>query len=461
MPLVKQHGRTWFRETLFPDIAQSFAVNRVLHEEITTDANGCTIHVLLVLETPRLGRVLILDGVVQTTERDEYLYHEPLVHCAAHSLLKPPQRVLLIGCDGGTLREVVKYQSVEKIEVVDIDKRVIELTKEYMPFLAQGAFDDQRVELTIMDGAEFVKSKRQEAVKYDLIIVDSPDPIGPARSLFTTPFYLDVASILANDGIVIRQTGVTMYQPEEMLAHVVQMLEVFPEGDVQIFMTAVPTYIGGYFTFVAASPRKGIFKEAPSLLDERCAIFPTGTFRWFSPQMHRAAMAVPPTIQQAVEQSEYGRELILNLYGCDHDALTNRNKWKEYLHQLCCEIEMKQYGAPIITPDFGLGKSHTAGLSAVQFIETSSITMHASPHWRRMNINIFTCSSLDADRAVNLSMRFFGAKSAKWKVEIRCDMLPRLEDEIVLCTTQRSDDHLMTEKYLYRRQPEKIDSATV
>lgn len=425
-----------------------FQVTNVLYNEQTTNECGEPLHQLMVLKTPRFGNVLILNGVIQTTEADEYLYHEPLVHCAALSCFNLPENALLIGCDGGTLREAVKYRSLKRIDVVDIDQTLIEVVKMYIPSISRGAFKDPRVFITIADGALFAKEAHQLGNKYDLIVIDSPDPIGPAQSLFRTSFYLDLAAILSDGGVLIRQTGSSALQPDEMPSNFRQMLEIFPNGDVCGFMTAVPTYIGGYFTFVAASHSRGIFARALEGLVERFKTLSGNTFNWYSPDMHRAAMVLTHEIQHSIDKSEFGRDLLLDLYECDPAIISSKEKLREFAREICHVIGMKPYGDPII-PDFGFAKSKTAGPSLVQLIETSAITAHYSPHWRMVLKNIFTCSALDAESAVIFSMKFFNAIQAKWRVVIRGGRLLRYEPQLFVYKTMRNGNLFDTSTEVY------------
>src|SRR3989344_260412 len=133
MPLVKKGEELWFFEELYSDVAYGFLVEEILFQEQSQDDNGKLLHNLMILKTPRFGKVLTLDEVVQTTEADEYFYHEPLVHCAALSCFPLPKSALLVGCDGGTLRETVKHLSLELIDVVDIARTVIDVVEKYMP----------------------------------------------------------------------------------------------------------------------------------------------------------------------------------------------------------------------------------------------------------------------------------------------------------------------------------------
>jgi spermidine synthase len=169
-----------FKETLYDSIAQEFRIDKLYFESTTGKQH------LMIFHNAVLGRVMTLDGVVQTTEADEFIYHEMMAHVPifAHGAAK---RVLIIGGgDGGMLREVVRHAGVERIVQVEIDAKVVEMAKTYLPNHSQGAFDDDRVEIVIADGLEYV---RDTAERFDVIISDSTDPIGPGEALFTENFY--------------------------------------------------------------------------------------------------------------------------------------------------------------------------------------------------------------------------------------------------------------------------------
>lgn len=286
MALEKIKKELWFKEDLFPDASQLIRVSKILFRKKTKDATGKQLQELLILDTSRFGKVLTLDGAVQLTQADEKYYHEPLAHCALFSH-PHPQKVLIIGGgDGGLLREIKKHP-LKSITLVDIDKDVIDLTKKYIPKLAKDSWSDKRLKIFIEDGASFVKKTKE---KYDVIFLDTPDPIGPAKSLFRESFYIDCKKILSEKGIIIRQTGSSFLQPEEMPSSFRQMKNIF--GEAEVFLTAVPTYIGGYFTFVAASGQKGIFKKALPKIEKRFGVIKLKS-KWYTPKMHGASMSLP------------------------------------------------------------------------------------------------------------------------------------------------------------------------
>ncbi len=302
MPLITKENETWFQEGLFPNVSLSFKVTEVIFDQTSKDEQGNTLQQIKVLDTPQYGRVLTIDDAIQTTEKDNAYYHEPIVHCPITSLPTPPQNILLIGCDGGTLREAVKYHSLREIDVVDIDRTIIDIMKQYMPSLPNGSFDDPRVNLTIADGAVYVKEKLAQHKKYDVIVIDSPDPMGVAISLFRNEFYQDIHDLLTDNGLTIRQTGSSLYQPEEMPTHYHQLKNIFKTGSVQGLVTAIPTYHGGYFTLVSASKNPNAYNPTLEELQQRTSHLNQNELQWYSPQVHLAAMQLPALIKRNLEK---------------------------------------------------------------------------------------------------------------------------------------------------------------
>ena len=169
-----------FTETLSDACGQTFRIDKVYFENKTEHQH------LMIFHNAALGRVMVLDGVVQTTEKDEFVYHEMMAHVPLLAHGKAKQVLIVGGGDGGMLREVLKHRSVEQVTMVEIDSAVIEMAKEYLPNHSQGAFDDARANIVIADGMDFVRDTGQ---RFDVIISDSTDPIGPGEILFSDDFY--------------------------------------------------------------------------------------------------------------------------------------------------------------------------------------------------------------------------------------------------------------------------------
>lgn len=228
---------TWFSETLHPGFQQRFEISKILFRSHTE------LQDLVIFENPYFGRILALDGVIQATERDESCYHEMLAHVPilAHGAAR---EVLIIGGgDGGALRDVLKHESVDRATMVEIDRSVVDMCAEYMPSLSDSAFDNARADIVIADGVKFVKETDR---RFDVIIIDSTDPIGPAVPLFSDEFYTDCRNSLTDDGIVVCQSGVGFVQPAEARETYRRLNRLF--DDAALYLTQVPTYAFGYMT---------------------------------------------------------------------------------------------------------------------------------------------------------------------------------------------------------------------
>ncbi|CAN0534227.1 unnamed protein product, partial [Laminaria digitata] len=170
---------TWFSETLHPGFQQRFEISKILFRSQTE------LQDLVIFENPYFGRILALDGVIQTTERDEPCYHEMLAHVPILSHGDAREVLIVGGGDGGALRDVLKHKSVKRATMVEIDRSVVDMCAEYMPSLSDGAFDNTRTDIVIADGVKFVAETDR---RFDVIIIDSTDPIGPAIPLFSDEF---------------------------------------------------------------------------------------------------------------------------------------------------------------------------------------------------------------------------------------------------------------------------------
>jgi spermidine synthase len=270
----------WFEEECHPHWRQRLALGPILLHQHTG------LQEVLVFDNPTLGRVLVLDGVVQTTACDEFIYHEMLTHVplVAHGAA---QEVLIIGGgDGGALEEVLKHPGVTRATLVELDPRVVEIARTYLAEINRGAFDDPRTELLIADGADFVaRSERQ----FDVIIVDSTDPAGPGEVLFGEAFYAACRARLRPGGILVGQGGNPICEPERFRAAQARLGRVF--ADASFILSAVPSYLGGPFVIAwgcdqAAKRQLGVAELAA----RPC---PAG-LRCYNATVHAAAFAHPP-----------------------------------------------------------------------------------------------------------------------------------------------------------------------
>lgn len=202
-----------------------------------------------VIENPYFGRMLLLDDVVQITDRDEFFYHEMLVHVVMHAHPNPKKVVVIGGGDGGTVREVVRHKSVEKVYFIEIDEEVINVSKKFFPTVAS-EMDNPKVEIKCMDGAEFIKDHSGE---FDAIIVDSTDIIGFAKSLFTIDFFKAVKEALTDEGLFVTLSESLHFHKDIVVDVQEAMKLVFPIVD--LYATPIATYAGNWWTFSVASKK--------------------------------------------------------------------------------------------------------------------------------------------------------------------------------------------------------------
>ncbi|MBI4226970.1 MAG: polyamine aminopropyltransferase [Candidatus Omnitrophica bacterium] len=275
----------WFAETLHRGVRQTLAVRRPI-ATVTTDFQR-----MQILETEAYGRALVLDGVVQTTERDEHIYHEMMTHVPlfAHPA---PRRVLIIGGgDGGIAREVLRHRTVEAVTMVEIDPGVIDACQRHLPRICGGAFDDPRLRVIVDDGAKFV---RTTADRFDVAIVDSPDPIGPATVLFAMDFYRNLSRVLRRPGLMVRQAGSLFLQPDESVEAARRLRRAF--AIVAPYVAAIPTYIGGLFGFLLASETVQPLRATPAALETRYRRARLAC-QYYTPAIHRACFALPASVR--------------------------------------------------------------------------------------------------------------------------------------------------------------------
>src|SRR5579883_3561590 len=240
------NAEVWLNETLYPEWGQRFRVKRELARVRSRFQD------IFIFESFTHGRVMVLDGVIQITEGDEFVYQEMLAHVPllAHG---EAERVLIIGAgDGGVLRRVLQHRNVARAVMVEIDGEVIRLAKEFMPGIAGDAWNDPRAEVIVGDGIDYVKTAPDAC--FDVIIVDSTDPIGVGEVLFTDAFYENSARILSERGLVVNQCGVPFMQADELRETSARRAKFFTH--VTAYVAAVPTYVGGFMTlgFAAKAP---------------------------------------------------------------------------------------------------------------------------------------------------------------------------------------------------------------
>lgn len=239
-----------------------------------------------VVENDYFGKVLLLDGLVQTTEKDEFFYHEMLVHPPFVVHPSPKQVLIIGGGDGGGLKEVLRHP-VQEVDFVEIDPVVIDVSKKHFPWLTP-CLNDKRVNLFVMDGREYIRKK---AKKFDIVIVDSSDPVGPSLSLHQKDFFRDLRACLGPQGIVVAQVGSPFFHLEAIAKKYQDLKDVF---EVLSFYTApVPTYPGGCWCYAFLSK-----KMDPMDVKRK----PPSGLKYFDLDIYEAAFLLPPFIKDRLKQ---------------------------------------------------------------------------------------------------------------------------------------------------------------
>lgn len=283
----------WFSEKHTPNVKFSIRVDRQLY------SGQSDFQRIDVFESPEFGRILVLDGYLMLTEKDEFIYHEMIVHTplAVHPHVK---NVLVIGAgDGGAVRELTRYPEIGRIDLVEIDGQVIEVCKKFLP-QTSCKMDDPRVHIYVEDGLKFV---RRHADEYDLIIVDSTDPFGPGEGLFTKEFYGNCYKALKEDGIMVNQHESPFYEQDALAmqrAHK-RIIESFPFS--RIYQAHIPTYPSGHWLFGFSTKKYHPLKD----LDEARWNARGLKCRYYTTTLHRGAFYLPAYVEEMLEDVEEKR----------------------------------------------------------------------------------------------------------------------------------------------------------
>lgn len=282
-------SKQWIDETLYEEWKQSFRVDKELAHKQSEFQD------IRIIENDFYGRVLLLDGVTQITEKDEFVYQEMLAHVPlfTHGNAK---NVLIIGAgDGGVLRRVLQHSEVEKATMVEIDGDVVALSKEFLPKISDGCWDNPRAQVIIGDGIKYVADAKDGS--FDVIIVDSTDPIGVGEVLFTDAFYRDCARILTPQGLIVNQCGVPFMQADELRETSLRRAKFF--SYVSAYVAAVPTYVGGFMTLGIAGKGSNKTRQSVDTITDRAQKANLlGKTRYWSPDVHTASFCLPPYIQE-------------------------------------------------------------------------------------------------------------------------------------------------------------------
>lgn len=272
----------WFTEKQTNDFGITAKVKRTLHTE-RTDLQS-----LAMIETEEWGNMLVLDDMVMTTQKDEFVYHEMIAHVPLFTHPNPKHVLVVGGGDGGVIREILRHPSVEKAVLVEIDGKVIEYSKKYLPEIA-GKLNDSRVEVKITDG--FAHIAESEAA-YDIILVDSTEPVGPAVSLFTKGFYAGIAKALKEDGIFVAQSDNPWFKADLIQQVYKDVKEIFPIT--KLYTANIPTYPSGLWTFTMGS-------KTHDPLSVQADRFHKIDTKYYTEEIHQACFVLPKFVKDLTE----------------------------------------------------------------------------------------------------------------------------------------------------------------
>jgi len=248
-----------------------------------------------IIDTYDFGKVLILDNTFQTTEGDEFIYHELISHIPLFTHPNPKNVLVIGGGDGGTVREVVKHKSVEAVDFVELDKKVIEACKKYMPKLSC-EIDNEKVNLIITDGIKYVAETNK---KYDVIIVDCPDPVGPAKGLFEKEFYKNIFKCLNDDGVMVQQSESPLYNLD-LIQNICRYLKEAGFKIIMPYTYPMPTYPSGFWSFTLASKKYNPLEVDEEKIKETLKEMKT---KYYDEEVHKGIfLATPKFLKDAVKK---------------------------------------------------------------------------------------------------------------------------------------------------------------
>ena len=283
--------KRWIPETLFDDLGfrMTYQVERVLYEMQTEHQH------LVLFEHKFFGKMLMLDGATQITKKDEFIYQEMMSHVPIFAHGSARDVLIIGGGDCGIAEEVLKHKSVQRLTQVEIDASVVEFAKEHFPEFTKPVFADKRFESIIDDGMKYVARTDR---RFDVIIVDSTDPQGPGKVLFSNRFYAACKRCLTKGGVMVTQNGVPIFQPGELTSGVAKFRKLFADGS--CYVAAIPTYIGGHMAMGWATDNPRLRETPLKTIAERYR--KAGSFRtqYWTPEVHKAAFALPRFIADLV-----------------------------------------------------------------------------------------------------------------------------------------------------------------
>ena len=287
--------KRWIAETLFDDLGfrMTFQVDKVLYELQTEHQH------LVLFEHPFFGKTLMLDGATQISKKDEFIYQEMMSHVPLFAHGNPRDVLIIGGGDCGIAEEVLKHKTVKSLTQVEIDAKVIEFAKEHFPEFTTPVFADKRFESVIDDGAKYVAKTDR---RFDVIIVDSPDPQGPGKILFGEKFYAGCRRCIKKGGVLVTQNGVPFFQKNELTSTMSKFRRLF--ADATCYVAAIPVYVGGHMAMGMATDNKRLRRHPVKTIAQRYRKAGSFKTKYWTPEVHVAAFAQPRFIAEAVAKAD-------------------------------------------------------------------------------------------------------------------------------------------------------------
>jgi spermidine synthase len=251
---------------------------------------------LVLFEHKHFGKVLMLDGATQVTTRDEFIYHEMMAHVPILAHGRAREILIVGGGDCGIAEEVLKHKSVARLTQVEIDVAVVEFAKQHFPEFTGPVLSDARFNLVIADGMHYVAATER---RFDVIIVDSTDPQGPGKVLFSGEFYAACKRCMAPGGIIVTQNGVPFFQPDELIASLAHLRGLF--ADAACYVAAIPTYVGGHMAMGWATDDATLRRLSVATIAERYAAAGRFATKYWTPEVQHAAFALPRFIAEHID----------------------------------------------------------------------------------------------------------------------------------------------------------------
>jgi spermidine synthase len=290
--------KRWIAETLFDGLGfrMTFQVDKLLYELQTEHQH------LVLFEQPYFGKMLMLDGATQISKRDEFIYQEMMSHVPLFAHGNARDVLIVGGGDCGIAEEVLKHKTVRRLTQAEIDPKVIEFAKEHFPEFTKPVFADRRFESIIDDGAKYIAKTDR---RFDVIIVDSTDPMGPGKVLFSEKFYAACRRSMTKGGVLVTQNGVPFFQKKELTASMTKLCRLF--ADASCYVAAIPVYIGGHMAMGYATDNRRLRTLPVKTIAQRYRKAGAFKTQYWTPEVHVAAFAQPRFIAELVAKAKARR----------------------------------------------------------------------------------------------------------------------------------------------------------